>query len=252
MKKFLHILSLSLMVLVGIGLHPSKAAEHAPIILGTETLGGGFELYVGVVAEEQEWDYLYTEQGVELYSARQQLQEQVPFKAIARVQAPYQEIVKALVDHEQKPTWSPKLKQVTIHQIQSSNRFAYSEYYTTPWPFYDREFLLDGKIRYTDSSVIFEASNLKQDSLADSDHVLVNIVRLSLEIIPLSPDESQVTFVFSGDMGGWIPNFVKTIIQRKWPIRFLQALENHILTASVETTDLYNNLDKRDLSFPGS
>ena len=210
-----------------------------------------FILPIGISAKELEWDYLYTEEGVELYSARQQLQEQVPFKAISRVQAPYQEIVKTLVDYEQKPMWSPKLKQVTIHQIQSANRFAYSEYYTTPWPFYDREFLLDGKIRYTGTSVIFEASNLDQESFADSDHVLVNIARLSLEIIPLSPDESQVTFIFSGDMGGWIPDFVKTIIQRKWPIRFLQALENHILTASVETTELYENLDKRKLNLPG-
>ena len=203
-------------------------------------------------AAELDWQFISNEQGVELYGATTKLDGQLPFKAITEIKAPYQQIVMALMDYEQKPSWAPKLKSTQFHFQNFENQFAYSEYYKTPWPFYDREFLLDGTIVYGDNSVIFEASNLTQTSFAADNHVLVDVAILRLEISPVSEDSSQVTFTFSGNMGGWIPNFVKNIIQRKWPILFLQALENHLVNEEVEETALYRNLPKRDLTIPHS
>ncbi len=51
MKKYLYIIILSLIIVVGIELYPSQAADRTPVILGTATPGGGFELYGGVLAE---------------------------------------------------------------------------------------------------------------------------------------------------------------------------------------------------------
>ncbi len=203
-------------------------------------------------AAELEWELVSDEQGVELYGASQKIDGQLPFKAITEIKAPYQQIIMALMDHERKPSWAPKLKSTKFHFQSSDNQFAYSEYYETPWPFFDREFLLDGRIEYRENSVVFEASNLTQKSFAADSHVLVDIAILMVEITPLSPDTSEVIFTFSGNMGGWIPNFVKNIIQRKWPILFLQALEDHVLNEEVKETALYKALPKHDLSIPHS
>ena len=205
-----------------------------------------------ILAAELEWEFISDEQGVELYGATQKIDGQLPFKAITEIQAPYQQIIMALMDHEQKPSWAPKLKSTKFHFQNEDNHFAYSEYYETPWPFYDREFLLDGTIEYRDNSVIFEASNLTKKSLRADNHVLVDIAVLTVEVTPVSSDSSKIIFTFSGNMGGWIPNFVKNIIQRKWPILFLQALENHLLNEEIEATVLYENLPKRDLTIPRS
>ena len=203
-------------------------------------------------AAELEWELVSDEQDIELYGATQKIDGQLPFKAITEIQAPYQQIVMALMDYEQKPSWAPKLLSTKFHFQNEANQFAYSEYYEAPWPFFDREFLLDGRIEFRDNSVVFEASNLPQTSLAADNHVLVDIAILRLEITPVSQDSSQVTFTFSGNMGGWIPNFVKNIIQRKWPILFLQALENHLVNEEVKETALYEKLPKRDLTIPHS
>ncbi len=208
--------------------------------------------YVSVVsAAEIEWEHVATEQGVELYSPVQKIGDQLPFRAIAIIDAPYQKIVMSLVDHEQKATWAPKLKSTRVHNRPETNRFAYSEYYSVPWPFKDREFLLDGTIDYRGNSVFFEAVNLEDFSLAADNHVLVDVEVMKLQISPYSPGSSQLVFTFSGNMGGWIPEFVKKIITRKWPIRFLQAFENHLLEAEIRETDMYRSLSKKELVMPG-
>ena len=196
------------------------------------------------------WEQIDTVEGVTLFRSLEESDDLLPFKAIAKLNIPYQNIVMALVDAEHKNTWAPKLKSITIHKELSTNRFEYSEYYTTPWPFYDREFLLMGTVEYQKDRILFTARNSPNKHLADQDHLLANAKILEVVIIPLSPDTTQVEFTFSGDLGGWIPTFVKNIIQKKWPIRFIQAMQTHIKQSPNLETPRYLALQKTELSFP--
>ena len=196
------------------------------------------------------WQFVASYEGVDLYRAQVEKEGLLPFKAIAELEIPFQQIVQALVDAEKKQTWAPKLKFTTIHNQSSTNSFEYSEYYTTPWPFEDREFLLKGTVTYEKDRIIFSAENSTNISFADADHTLANVRVLEFAIIPLAETRSQVEFTFSGDLGGWIPDFVKTIIQKKWPVRFIQALEKHINEDPNLNTARYQALEKREMYFP--
>lgn len=198
----------------------------------------------------ENWEQIDVVEGVTLFRSLEESTDLLPFKAIAQLNVPYQKIVMALVDAESKNSWAPKLKSTTIHNEISANRFEYSEYYTTPWPFYDREFLLSGTVEYQSDRILFIAENSTNKDLADIDHLLANVKTLEVAIIPLSPNTTQVEFTFSGDLGGWIPAFVKNIIQKKWPIRFLLALQEHITNTPTLETTRYLSLKKRDLSIP--
>ena len=55
-------------------------------------------------------------------------------------------VLKVLRDFDHKHLWAPKLKSVKIHQKINENEFIFSEYYKTPWPATDREFLLKGTL----------------------------------------------------------------------------------------------------------
>ncbi len=199
---------------------------------------------------ESRWLFVETIEGVDLFRARTEAQGLLPFKATAVLDVPYQNVVKALVDAEVKNTWAPKLKTSTLHRQLSPNQFEYSEYYTTPFPFYDREFLLLGSVEYQRDRILFSASNSANNHLADTDHLRANVAVLEFLIIPLSPQKTRVEFTFSGDMGGWIPSFVKTIIQKKWPVRFIQALNHHIKDEMVVASKRYEHLDKSALTLP--
>lgn len=191
-----------------------------------------------------QWEAIGSEEGVSLYRARVKIEGFLPFKAVADLDVPYEKIVMALVDAERKPIWSPKLKSAVVHRQLSANGFVYSEYYETPWPFDDREFLLSGRVRYEPDRVVFTAVNAPDVRLAREDHVTVDIQTLVVTIIPLAGNRTRVSFAFSGDLGGWIPPFVKTIIQKRWPVRFIQALKNYAATADQLETPRYRALEK--------
>jgi len=190
------------------------------------------------------WHYLKSDEGVALYRAERMVEGYLPFKAIATVDATADQIVMALVDAERKSQWAPKLKSVKVHTEISANQFEFSEYYTTPWPFLDREFLLVGTINYDTNRVTFSANNSHQKQHASDDHVLVDVAVLDFEIVPLDQNRSSVTFTFSGEFGGWIPPFVKTIIQEKWPVRFIQALQLRVQQSDELETPRYLRLIK--------
>jgi hypothetical protein len=196
------------------------------------------------------WEYLKTYEGVDLYQALQASEGSLPFRATADLDVPYQKIVMALVDVERKNMWAPKLKSTAIHSQLSANKFEYSEYYTTPWPFKDREFLLLGTISYQPNQVLFAAVDSRNQGYVREDHVRANIEFLEFAVIPLSEEKTRVQFTFSGDLGGWIPSFVKTIIQKKWPVRFIQSLQRRIQTDMTLESARYRALQKGPLTIP--
>ncbi|MBU1169327.1 MAG: hypothetical protein KKD44_07160 [Proteobacteria bacterium] len=199
---------------------------------------------------EDMWEHVGTYDGVALFRSLEEKEGLLPFKAVAELDVAYDKIVMALVDAESKASWAPKLKATAIHAVPSSNSFEYSEYYETPWPFKDREFLLLGGVLYLDDRILFTAINSPHDNLARADHQLANIERLNFTIIPLSDHKTRVSFEFSGDLGGWIPDFVKNIIQKKWPVRFIQSLKDHIATHPVLETERYLALVKPPFAIP--
>jgi hypothetical protein len=202
------------------------------------------------LSSTSQWEQIDTVEGVDLFRSLEESNDLVPFKAIAKLNIPYQKIVMALVDAENKNTWAPKLKFTTIHNEISTNQFEFSEYYTTPWPFDDREFLLVGTVEYKSDRILFTAQNSINKELADKNHLLANVKVLEFTIIPLSQDMTQVEFTFSGDLGGWIPTFVKNIIQKKWPIRFIQAMQSFIQNSPALETNRYLSLQKTEIPIP--
>ena len=130
-------------------------------LAGSPSVGGQYNTNNSTDNREENWEQIDTVEGVVLFRSLEEEGELLPFKAIAELNIPYQKIVMALMDAEHKKNWAPKLKSITVHNEISTNRFEYSEYYTTPWPFYVREFLLMGTVQYQRDRILFTAINSK-------------------------------------------------------------------------------------------
>ena len=186
-----------------------------------------------------EWNFIENYEGVKLFELKDSPSDATPFKAVGRVNMKIDEVVKALLDVDQKSKWAPKLKGVKIHKVLEESEFVFSEFYKTPWPYYDREFLLLGKLFKKNGVVYFKAKSLKDSTLKDQDHVTANVQILEF-ILKEVDGGTLITFVFNGDMGGWIPSFVSKIIRKKWPVRFIQALEKWSINGNINTSEYYN------------
>jgi hypothetical protein len=156
----------------------------------------------------------------------------IPFKAKGIINAPIKVVLESLKDHKRKPNWSPKLKSVKVHQEIGKGKekeYIFSEYYKTPWPAYDREFLLKGEIVYAKNGDIFlNAKSVNNEKLENNDHIQADVRYLNVALHSVSPTQTQVTFEFLGDMKGWMPVWLMNLIQKKWPLRFIQGLRKHI------------------------
>lgn len=213
------------------------------IFISTETL----------YAKNLNWIFVDQKDGIKLFKCEEKIDGLIPFKVKTILPFPHEKVVKVLINTEKKSLWAPKLKKTKMHQKLAFNSFIYSEYYSVPLPFYDREFFLQGTIKSDHDSIIFYAENPKIPHKPAENHVVVNIKKLEFKVTPLDNNRTHIDFTFIGDMGGLVPKFVVNIIQKRWPVKFIAALSEYIQKTEDIECDRYNTFIKgvSDKNTPG-
>jgi hypothetical protein len=179
-----------------------------------------------LASEESSWTKILEENDITIYSQRAE-NSILPFKATGIINNNIEETLKKLMDYKNKPKWSPKLKSVKLHKQLNRDEFIFSEYYSTPWPASDREFLLKGTIRRISSdTVTLKAKSILNEKLEDSGHIQADVKYINIILNKVSTNKTQIQFEFHGDMKGWMPVWLMNLIQKKWPLRFIQGLQN--------------------------
>ncbi|MFT6632087.1 MAG: hypothetical protein ACJAS4_002049 [Bacteriovoracaceae bacterium] len=183
------------------------------------------------LAETNSWQKLASEDNINIFS-KKALNGVLPFKAEGKIDANIEVLLNILKDHKNKNQWAPKLDTVKMHEQKGKNKFIFSEYYKTPWPASDREFLLSGTIeRPTKSSVILRAHSIDQEKgfthFKSHNHVQADVQYINVILKKISANQTSIKFEFHGDMKGWMPLWLMNLIQKKWPLRFIQGLRKY-------------------------
>lgn len=174
------------------------------------------------------WTLVHEETGIKVFAGHYEKSGVIPFKALGIVNAPIHKVAELIENDELKPDWSPKLKNVVVHERISKNELIFSEYYSTPWPAVDREFLLKGTIlRHSESDIEYIGSSVNS-SYRDEDHIQAEVKKLNFRLKRVSDNQTHITFEFNGDMRGWMPVWLMNLIQKKWPLRFIQGLRQQL------------------------
>lgn len=192
-----------------------------------------------------DWQKFHEEEGITLYRSQENESGLIPFRASGVFEGNIEDYLKVLLHHSEKSKWAPKLKRVALHKQISPNSFIFSEYYKTPWPATDREFLLRGEVVFAGNKHIrLIANNAKDLSFSDKDHIRCDVKLLNLDLKAVSSNKTSITFEFYGDMMGWMPVWLINIIQKKWPMRFLKGLSSQVESGKVYPTKEYLGLDR--------
>ena len=201
-------------------------------------------LSLTIHSSEVNWIKFHEEDGVSLYRAPEKKNGLIPFKAEATFRGTKEDYLKILLSFSQKNQWAPKLKKAKVHRRPAPNQFIFSEYYETPWPATDREFLLRGRIDFPSEKVILlKAENERDLSYAKADHIICDVKILNLELREVGESQTKITFEFYGDMKGWMPIWLINLIQKRWPLRFLLSLEEIRSLGQVKLSEDYLMLE---------
>jgi hypothetical protein len=193
-----------------------------------------------------DWESFSLENGIQLYKSSAQASGVIPFKAEAVLEGPFEIYLKLLLDPTGRPTWAPKLKKIEIHKSITPNHFIYSEFYHTPWPASDRQFLLAGKVHFLGPKhVVLSAQNALQTEYIDEDYILCDVNFLEFELEEIEKGKTRMSFTFIGDMKGWMPIWLINLIQKKWPLRFIQKIREGAQTLKPVNTDIYDHLIRK-------
>lgn len=174
------------------------------------------------------WNKIYSKNNITVF-AKKTDQNIIPFKAESLIKQNIAKVLEALKNFDEKPLWSPKLKSVKIHKIISNSEMIFSEFYKTPWPAFDREFLLKGKvIKVHKGLYLLKAKSIDLPDFQNDKYVQANVKTLKIELEEKSTNLTKITFEFNGDFNGLIPNWIMNLIQKKWPYKFIYNLKEHL------------------------
>ncbi len=201
------------------------------LISSSSAHSNGFEL-------AKNWQFIEEIEGIKLYQLPAQEKGVIPFRAVKLCSYPLDSFVRLLIDWEEKSKWIPKLKKVELYESIKGKGHIFSEYYHTPWPFYDRQMLLIGGVRKQAGKVTFWARDFEGDDRVNKNYVRAGVRYLEVALTPKG-GKTIVDFKFIGDMGGVIPMWISNIIQKKWPVKFIGAMEKRIEANQLRETDFY-------------
>lgn len=176
---------------------------------------------------QSNWTEVFNKSGIKIYASKK-VDGLIPFKALGTINHPIEKVVELLNNYKIKNKWAPKLKEVVLHKMVKKDHYVFSEYYKTPWPAYDREFLLEGSLQKVGEKYIFDAKSSNEYQYANSDYVQADVKKLTLILSKIENNKTHISFEFFGDIKGWIPTWLVNIIQKKWPYRFIQAMDKQL------------------------
>jgi hypothetical protein len=186
------------------------------------------------------WTYQLNEDGIEVARGPLNSDGLNPFKAEAKLLHKMEDVISAILDLKHRPRWVPKMDTVTHVSPIGELEYHFIERYKTPWPAKDREFLLRGKtiIVSENHTKLLAESDSKNLNLS-STHIEAFIKRMEISVHKIKVNETLVVFKMEADLGGWLPKWLTNLIQKKWPLRFIQGLKKTLREKTYQDSPYY-------------
>lgn len=188
-----------------------------------------FSVSTGYSASPSEWTLIAEEDNIRVMRGGEEKDGDFPFKVEGEIDASLEQVVNILLDFDRKPEWSPKCDRVTTIEKYSDYKYFVNEKYLSPWPARNREFFLLGEIIVKDEDhVVITARSDDSRGLEDPSSVVADVDHLDIYLTRLSDNKTNMVFIFQGDLKGWIPQWLKSLIQGKWPLLFMQGIREQL------------------------
>ncbi len=198
----------------------------------------------------ENWELLVEKHGIQVYGAEATTDGLIPFRSKAVLNHPFERVLTVLLDADRKPEWSPKLKSTKVHKKISATKYILSEYYNTPWPATDREFLMLGELYPEKDKFTLTATTHIDPELADKEHIQVDIRKLIVTIEKINENQTAFEFIFLGDMQGWMPAWLINLIQKQWPFKFIKRLNSQLEKNDIVPGQIFKDIDWRNQTSP--
>ncbi|MBL6989098.1 MAG: hypothetical protein ISR65_04945 [Bacteriovoracaceae bacterium] len=189
--------------------------------------------------EKIDWKLISDENGVQIFEAENNDKPgPVYLKFNVLLSYPIDVVKTIMRDTSRKGQWVPRAAVFKIiERISPTESIEYAKYYA-PWPFDDREVVLNVKIS---SDPLTNEFYLKMHSVKhaqvppNDDYVRAHTYNANLLLRPVG-DKTYLEFWFLTDFKGYIPNWIINITQRSWPAKLVKRLKELLKKEVIESS----------------
>lgn len=179
--------------------------------------------------QEDEWELLNYQDGIETYRMRHKGTEVQTFKGVAFVDARIEVVGEVLRDIPNYPNWMYKFKDTKILKEIDRNTYVFWSGVSTPFPYKNRDIVVENETRYN-----FDNGTAELDFWAakqfqypkQSSYLRVGLLEGTYLLEYFGRDKTRVSYQYRSDPGGNIPLAIANWIEiRHFPYHTLKGLQ---------------------------
>ena len=199
-----------------------------------------FFIFLNSVTIARDSDYLYNnwtfinhKQGVKVFKKDTE-NGIVAFKGEKIIQAPISKLAWVLTDNKHRLDWVDRLIKIKeLEKNRTLTRGIVYQVFDLPFPFNHRYYILEGTLKVESIEEKVVTLSLKSiDShpgISDVEGVEARLYHSKYTLSALSPYTTKVEVEIHTNPQGYIPRWVVNLVQKKWPLETLLALEIQVL-----------------------
>jgi len=192
----------------------------------------------GMHPNDFDWKIKEEKDGIKVFTApRHEETGIIPIKASTTIKHPLPRILSVLATTERKKEWIPNL--LEAYTVEKKSKYERIEYtlYDSPWPFYDRAFVISTKGRYNkdEHSIYIDIASTEHDKVPlNPEYVRGNTYIGSIFMKGMSQNETFFEITLLTDFKGSIPTWIINMVQRKWPYKMFRNIKSQLEKEDIE------------------
>jgi hypothetical protein len=183
--------------------------------------------------DAMDWVKVDTKDGVIVYQAHKEaeLRGLIPLRVTTELNHSMARIQSVLSDSSRKSEWVPHLEEArTVEILDQHTRVEYTRY-SSPWPLSDRTFVVKIEANHdpVKKSIIVYMNSIAHPKVPEvPEHVRGETYFGRVQLTPVSENVTHFDMIFVTDFKGAIPVWVINMIQKRWPRKLVNKLDQQL------------------------
>ena len=197
--------------------------------------------------DDFKWELKEEKDDIKIFSAdRHEETGIVPIKANTIFDDSLPKILSVLATTERKHEWIPNL--LNAYTVEKKSKYERVEYtlYDSPWPFYDRAFVISTKGRYNkeDNTIFIDIKSVDHEKAPlNPDYVRGKTYIGSIYMKGLAPNKTFFEITLLTDFKGNIPTWIINMVQRKWPYKMFRNIKTQLTKEDIKIWPEFQSYD---------
>jgi hypothetical protein len=188
-----------------------------------------FVLQSSLILKSQSWNFIKEQNGIKIYTRSETGSAVKGLKGEVDINASTSDVLALITNIHKICKLQGDIRDVMIYHYEKNKLIKYYLVFDTPWPLFDRDLCVEGKIDYNlatgKCTIVSKPTNLVP---VDPDRVRITKYCQNWIIEPIGTGKVHLTLDAFVDPGGVIPAWLINMVMEDTPLNLLKAIRDEL------------------------